>query len=227
MSTRRLRTVLGGLILLTLALAGARSLLPTKAVAAVDCVRIATQSADRDSHVDGRPGAPVVAVLGDSYAQGYGLNDQTDSWPKAFAADYRARVMTFSLGGTGFATAPCAVEDTYPHRARAVPAEAKLVVIEGGLNDVLVPDAVLRRGVEQTVTKIGASRSVVVGPVAAPKWKAQAKHVDQVLAKACADLGVRYISAYSWPVKFGPDQIHMASPADHDVFARGVADALR
>lgn len=217
--------MLGVLVVLALGLAVAKALIPTKAVAAVDCVQIATQSADRNSHPDGRPGRQLVAVLGDSYAQGYGLNDQTDSWPKAFAADYRARVMTFSLGGTGFAAAPCAVEDAFPYRARAIPSQAKLVIIEGGLNDVLVPDAVLRRGVEQTVARIGKSRSVVVGPAAATKWLKQAKHVDRVLAAVCADLGVRYVSAYGWPLKFGSDRIHM-TPGSHLVYARALADAL-
>lgn len=219
MSTRVLRVAVAALVVLAGVLTGARFLLPSSSASGIDCGKIAAESAARN-HVVTHNGNRSVVVLGDSYAQGYGLSDQRSSWPSYLPATVAVR----SLGGTGFAASPCGPHDAYQYRAANLPA-ADLVVVEGGLNDVTATDAAIVSGVRATVARTGVTRTVIVGPANAPAWSARAAHVDQVLEQVSHELGIRYVSTYDWPLKFGPDRIHLA-PSSHQVFGERVAQAV-
>lgn len=185
------------------------------------CQTIATQSAARNRVVTGH--GQRVTVLGDSYAQGYLLTNPAQSWPSRLPG----RVTVNSLGGTGFVASPCGQHDTYADRAASVLAtHPRLVVIEGGLNDVLADRQAVADGLRRTVAALTPVRVVVVGPADAPKWREQAKRVDQTLAAAARIAHVQYVSALQWPLSFAADGIHL-TPGSHRLFGDRVAQALR
>jgi acyl-CoA thioesterase-1 len=189
------------------------------------CDATAAQAVERNAVVRGT-GSKRVTVLGDSYSAGYGVA-LADSWPSLSAAQLGAAVTVRSLGGTGYAASPCGPHDTFADRAASVRStRPDLVIVQGGLNDVLASPEAIRAGATRMLDSLGGVDVVLVGPPAAPKWTAEAKRVDRTLASFAAAHHVRYVSTLYWPLTFSADGIH-PDAAGYRVFAHRVAEAVR
>ena len=183
--------------------------------------------------VEERGDAPVgsgpreVVVMGDSYAQGWGLEDPRASWPTAFAHESRSTVRVDGFAGSGFTgSAFCDGED-YGTRARALAGgDDELLVIQGGLNDVNADPRAIESAAVAVVETSGAE--AVVGPPPAPQRDlALTRATDAALARAAEEAGVVYVSTIGWDdLGYLPDRLHL-TPEGHLVFGTRVADALR
>lgn len=193
----------------------------------------AMDAACRGENTQGAPahasyGATRAAVIGDSWASGYGLDDPTESFAYHLARLEKWDVTVSAVSGTGFATDSGCPND-YASRVDLVPRDAEIVVLEGGLNDVgAVEDvrpnavttltAVRRRAPDATV--------VVVGPPLMPfRDEQDLRRIDEELAQAADMAGVHYISTLDWMVET-EDELHPTGAA-HRAFAQRLRDALR
>ena len=80
---------------------------------------------------------PVAFFLGDSYTTGFGLADPAYGFAYDLAALQGWHATMAGFPGTGYATeGPCG-GNAFIHRLSALPADAEVVVIEGGLNDAI------------------------------------------------------------------------------------------
>lgn len=189
--------------------------------AAERCAAIEARSEARASVVTGS-GLPV-AVIGDSYAMGSGLDNPARSWPTYL----NGRVRVDGFAGSGFARSagPCRGV-AYADRVAGVLARwPGTVVVEGGLNDYDVPAAQIEADARRLLRKLAGRDVVIVGPAPAPARLAAARRVDAVLARVAAAVGTPYISATSWELTYLPDRLHLTAQGHRD-FGRRVAAAL-
>lgn len=182
--------------------------------------------------VERRGGAPVgsgprdVVVMGDSYAQGWGLRDQSRSWPTAFARAADATVRVDGFAGSGFTgSAYCDGEEFGTRAERLGRGDDEVLVVQGGLNDVNAEPDVVEAAAEAVVETSGAE--AVVGPPPAPQRDlALTEATDAALARAAEDAGAAYVSTLGWDdLDYLPDRLHL-TPESHAVFGTRVADAL-
>lgn len=173
-------------------------------------------------------GPTTLAVIGDSYAEGQELDDPLQSWPTRFGADEQATVWVYAVGGSGFSQSTYCPDAAYPKRAAAAREhDPRMVVVQGGLNDVGSTDAEIRGGLDATVAALPGAQVVIVGPPLAPQRDAgSVRRVDAALAAESAAKGVRYVSALGWQLTYGPDRLH-PDVAGQQVFADDLAAALR
>jgi acyl-CoA thioesterase-1 len=166
---------------------------------------------------------PVVAVVGDSYAQGLGLEDSRRSWP----ARLPGRVVVDGFSGSGFSSeaSRCPGVDYGSRLDRALAVHPDLVVFEGGLNDVDVSPTRVTRSATELLARLDGVPAVVVGPPAAPRRAGGAAHVDALLAEVAAAAGVPYVRTLSWRLDYLPDRLHL-TVAGHREFGDRVAAAL-
>lgn len=185
------------------------------------CRSIAAASETRHDAVIGT--GPVVAVIGDSYSMGTGLDDPRTSW----ASRLDGRVVVDGFGGSGFSAgaSPCQGV-AFPRRVpRALSLEPELVVVQGGLNDFDVPDDQLRAGAQEVLRLLRGRQSVVIGPPSAPLRAAAVGRVDTILSAVAADAGVPYVRTSSWELDYLEDRLHL-STAGHVAFGDAVAAEL-
>jgi lysophospholipase L1-like esterase len=171
-------------------------------------------------------GRPSVVVMGDSYAQGWGLADQRASWPTAFADESHTTVRVDGFAGSGFTGSAFCDGEEFGTRARTLArGDDELLVIQGGLNDVNAdPDAIERAAVAVVET---SGAEAVVGPPPAPQRDLSlTEATDAALARASEEAGVVYVSTIGWDdLTYLPDRLHL-TPESHRVFGTRVADAL-
>lgn len=172
-------------------------------------------------------GRREVVVIGDSYAQGWGLRDPTLSWPTAFAREADATVRVDGFAGSGFTgSAFCHDEDFGTRAARLDLDGDELLVVQGGLNDVNADPDVIESAAVTVVEASGAD--AVVGPPPAPQRDLELTiATDEALARAADEAGVAYVSTIDWDdLTYLPDRLHL-TPEGHLLFGTRVADALR
>lgn len=182
--------------------------------------------------VERRGDAPVgsgprrVVVMGDSYAQGWGLRDPAGSWPTAFAREADATVRVDGFAGSGFTGSAYCDGEEFGTRAEALArGDDELLVIQGGLNDVNSDPGLIEDAAVAVVERSGAE--AVVGPPPAPQRDlALTEATDEALSRAAEEAGVAYVSTLAWDdLTYLPDRLHL-TPESHAVFGTRVADAL-
>lgn len=159
----------------------------------------------------------AVTVVGDSYTQGFGLEDPRDSWLSQLP-DMEATVRASSGAGytrEGLCDAPSL-------SALADKASGP-VILQGGLNDVGGDMNALAERVDTILNEHDVI--AIVGPTKAPAFDAdQIADVNEALADAAEQHGVTYIDATGWDLPFS-DGIHLTA-AGHQQFGRQVAERL-
>lgn len=187
------------------------------------CERSAVASAERLAQ-DSGTGRERVAVIGDSYSVGLGLDRPRDSWPSRLPG----RVHVGGFSGSGFAGHPCG-DTSYGARAAGVVAPGTdLVVVEGGLNDTGYPDADIRAGFDRLMDELAAldvGDVLVVGPPLAPLRGLPVEHVDALLAGLSAAHDVGYLSMLGADLPYLDDGLHLTA-AGHVAFGDAVAAAV-
>jgi acyl-CoA thioesterase-1 len=185
------------------------------------CERIAEGSELRRDRVVGS--GARVAVIGDSYSQGLGLDDPAASWPSRL----EGRVVVDGFSGSGFSPAASRCRDVaYAERVdRALATDPDLVVLQGGLNDFDVEPLDVLAGARAALGRVAAHAVVVVGPPSAPRRADAVETVDALLSSAAAEAGVPYVRAADWELEYLPDRLHLTA-AGHRAFGDRVAAAL-
>ena len=186
------------------------------------CARVVAQSQARERIVTGH-GRNVV-VIGDSYSVGFGLRDQSASWPSQLPG----RVHVYGVSGSGFSAgaSPCAGVSYDAREPYALRRGADLVVVEGGLNDFDQPVSTVRAGFRALARELRGHRVLVVGPPPAPARLSGARRVDAVLSQESARAGVRYLSMIDEHFRYLPDRLHL-TPSGHHDFGQVVARSVR
>jgi acyl-CoA thioesterase-1 len=177
------------------------------------CARTGARSAERAAMVSGS--GPSIAVIGDSYAQGLGLDRPGESWPSRLPG----RVHVDGFAGSGFSgqASPCRGEAFADRVAAAVADAPDLVVVEGGLNDYDVRSAAVAAGVDRLLDGLAGHRVLLVGPVSAPARSAQVPRIDGLLATAASRHDVRYLRMTRVSLSYLSDGLHLTA-AGHQAF---------
>lgn len=163
---------------------------------------------------------PRVAILGDSYTAGDGLDNRKQGWA------YQIGTELAGVGRTGFVNGGYCGNDTYGERAAAVLAlKPDTLIIQGGLNDWETPDKVQAAATSLLAKTASVPRVVILGPPDVPGRDGEAA-VDSALKAAADAAHVQYVSTLHWKLDFLPDNTHL-TPAGHAAFAADVADALK
>lgn len=167
-----------------------------------------------------------VLVIGDSYSVGAGVQPW-ESWPARLPG--RVRVDGFSGSGFSIGASRCG-DVSYATRARAAAraaAGARLVVVEGGLNDADQPAADLEAGFERLARVLAGRPVLVVGPPPAPLLPYDdVVAVDATLARLAAAHGTPYLSMLDVELTYQEDRLH-PDPAGQRVFGDRVAAEVR
>ncbi len=186
------------------------------------CATLAELSAERASVVVGSGSGRKIAVIGDSYAFGTGLDRPADAWPSRLSG----RVTVDGFPGSGFSsTASKCPGVSYADRARAAAKGADLVVVEGGLNDVDRRGLKIRAGFKRLVEALEGHRVVVVGPAKAPARAKGVPRINALLAELAADAGVRYLRMSYVDLTYLDDRLHL-TPEGHRLFGESVAGRI-
>jgi len=161
-----------------------------------------------------------VAVLGDSYTAGDGLEDRRQGWAYAVGSDLAG------VGRTGFVNGGYCGNHSYGERLGSVLAlNPQTLIIQGGLNDWETPEEVADAAADVLRRAGTVPRVVVVGPPDVPGRDGEAA-VDQALRAAASMSDAEYVSALDWELEFLPDATHL-TVAGHAAFAANVASALK
>lgn len=159
-------------------------------------------------------GAPVT-VVGDSYTQGYGLDDPRASW----VASLGRTVTIDARSGAGFTKGGLCSGPSLVDLAKD---DSGTVIIQGGLNDVGADG--LAPKVQEAIAAVNGS-VVLVGPPLAPNLDLEkVRAVDSTLARVAAGAGVRYVSTIGWELAYA-DGLHL-TPDSHRLFGSKVAALL-
>lgn len=185
------------------------------------CARLAELSAERAASDTGS--GPRVAVIGDSYAFGSGLERRARSWPSRLPG----RVHVDGFPGSGFsARASSCPGVSYADRAPVAARGADLVVVEGGLNDVQRRGRKIRAGFERLIRALHSYDVVVVGPPTAPARADGVPRIDSMLARLSRQAGVRYLRMSRLDLPYLGDRLHLTQ-AGHDAFGDRVAEVVQ
>lgn len=186
------------------------------------CERFAAESVARTAVVTGS--GPTVAVIGDSWSVGLGLDDVARSWPGRLPG----RVHVFGFSGSGFSAGAGACPGvSFSTRAdEALATDPDLVVVQGGLNDHREPDAAVVDGVRRLLAALQGREVLLVGPARAPSRAKGAERVDGLLAEVAADGGVDHLSTDGLSLDYLGDDLHL-TVAGHRELGDAVAAAVR
>jgi acyl-CoA thioesterase-1 len=185
------------------------------------CAEFRADAAARAKIVTGR--GKRVVVIGDSWSAGLGLDRIAGSWPSRL----KGRVHVAGFSGSGFSeeASPCG-EVSFADRARrAVGRGARLVVVQGGLNDWDRSDEEIRQGYRRFMRFLRTAdvrRVVVVGPAAAPSRASEAPRVDALLRRLTERRGLTYVSTADLDLPYRRDRLHL-TPTGHRQFGDAVA----
>ena len=183
------------------------------------CDAIQSRITETGEVVQGRGAAGVVA-LGDSYTAGDWLEDRSQGWAYAVAADVAG------VGMTGYTNGGYCGGDSFSERLSTVTdLHPSTLIIQGGLNDSEASAANIEEAASDLLEDVAGIETVVlVGPTNAPA-KSDLEKVDRALAAAAADHQREYVSTLGWDLEFLPDRLHL-TPAGHAEFAELVKERL-
>lgn len=195
--------------------------------------RRAVEAACAGGNTQGAPpraarGDTPAAIIGDSWASGYGLADPADSFAYRLARLRRWNAVVSAVAGTGFSTSGvCGDGRDYASRIPVVPTDAEVVLIEGGLNDVASDDLTTHAVgvIEGAKRQAPGALVVVVGPPHVPlRAPNDIRTTDKALRVAADRTGAHYVSTLQWSIPTS-DDLH-PTPAGHAAFASHLADEL-
>ncbi len=177
-------------------------------------------TASPESEPSPTTGAPVLYVLGDSYATGF-THGEDNAYPEVIEDRTCWDVEVDGEDGTGYVNpgSSRAGQSTYLERVpRAVTSHPRIVLIQGSDNDIRYPSDQITRAAERTYDSVRATlpdaRLVAVGPVQVPAVPlSQLERVRDALVQATSAKGVQFIDpvALHWlsdPRLFEPDGAH-------------------
>jgi acyl-CoA thioesterase-1 len=167
-----------------------------------------------------------ASVLGDSYTEGYLLDDPTRGWAYSLVKAQGWDATLDGIPSTGFVNESACGGDSFKARVRELTA-ANLLIVQGGVNDFRKDPADVEAAADNVLRMANSvKRVVVIGPAPAPERRDKLAAIDASLA-AVAKLNNReYISALGWSdLEFLPDGVHLTE-AGHARFAAHVAAAL-
>ncbi|PMC04171.1 hypothetical protein CJ226_09200 [Microbacterium sp. UMB0228] len=204
------------------AAAGAALVVAGAAVYVIREDRIAAAECDLVASLDAATAAPIgtgesVTIIGDSYTQGFGLDDPRTSWV-SYLPDRRATVSASS--GAGFTRDGLCDS---PSLSELTESASGPLILQGGLNDVGGDMKALERTIDDLLS--GNDVLVLVGPTRAPAFDAdEIADVVEVLSEAAKEHGVPYLDATEWDLPFS-DGIHLTADG-HAEFGGHVASSL-
>lgn len=166
-------------------------------------------------------GPTPVRVVGDSYTEGMGLDVPRESWVASFAKAADATVTADGASSTGFTNPGSCGRGDFVSRTDA---SGGLLIAQGGLNDVGVPEEDVRNAACAVIEAVGGD-VVIVGPPLAPVRDAEeVRLVDAALSRAAAECGARYISTLGWDLDY-VDELHLTAES-HNRFGQMVAQHI-
>lgn len=182
-------------------------------------------------------GSPI-AFIGDSFAEGKGADPKDNRWTSVLSRGLKVKELNFGHAGTGYLRAgraaacdgkPCpAFKDVV---AQVVAAKPKIVIIEGGANDVGLPVAEVKAAVVETITALKSGLPEATINVVTPWWdmRPESKEFTDLVAavKAAAeDAGAVYLDT-GQPIAGKPDLMSgsEANNAGHKKLAEAVLSA--
>lgn len=167
-----------------------------------------------------------VVVIGDSWSAGLGLDRIGRSWPSRLTG--RVRVAGFSGSGFSEEASPCG-EVSFADRARAAVGQgARLVVVQGGLNDWDRTDEEIRAGYRRLMRLLRSAdvrRVVVVGPASAPSRVSEVSRIDDLLRRLTERRGHTYVSTADLTLPYRGDRLHLTETG-HRLFGDSVATRI-
>lgn len=157
-----------------------------------------------------------VTVVGDSYSQGFGLDDPRESWVSRLPME----VTVSASSGAGFTRDGLCGANSVTELAGTV---SGAMILQGGLNDVDADMEALKVEVDSILDEKDVV--AVIGPTTAPAFDAASiEQVNTVLRDSADDHDVLFIDATGWDLPFS-DGIHL-TPEGHEEYGDMVADAL-
>lgn len=155
-------------------------------------------------------GDETVAVLGDSYSQGWMLGGPAKSWPGVFGKATGTTVYVDGFAGSGVTGSLYCPEASFLDRVDEVNRiNPDAVIVQAGLNDVDATSEEIESALSEVISRIDAERVIVVGPPAAPAYTRQTLHrVDEAMANSSELSGAHYISLVSLDLRYQTDQLH-------------------
>ncbi len=171
-------------------------------------------------------GAPVL-VIGDSWSVGLGQDDLARSWPSRLPG--AVHVLGFSGSGFSAGASRCGAVSFHDRAPTAVGVRARLVVVQGGLNDYDQPGAAIDHGFRSLMADLAGQRVVVVGPADAPARSGAVPRVDAQLEVLSELYGVPYVRTSDLDLDYLPDRLHLTEEGHRafgDAVAARVAEAV-
>lgn len=208
-----------------------------EAARASDEAAAASSAAARQSAAAAQAARIDIAVLGDAYTAGSGMDSGEQSeWPALLGAAHPWDVTRFAVGGTGFVAGRESANDFAARVPEIVARKPDVVIVEGGHDDASSPPAQVAAAADKALTALRAglpdAKIVVLGvlwPDAAPpavfaiddSLKAATASVEGVFVDALRD---GWFSGANGRL-IGSDGIH---PTDEGqaALARRIGDAL-
>jgi acyl-CoA thioesterase-1 len=162
-------------------------------------------------------GQPVT-VVGDSYSEGWGLDNPRSSWVSYLGM----QATVHASSGAGF-THPGLCD--HPSLPGLSATGAGPTIIQGGINDVDATPEDVTAGAEKAIRSAG-DPVLLIGPAPAPNFTGQQiAAIDGALSDAAAAADVAYLSAAAWDDLEYIDGLHLTADS-HRLFGERVAAAL-
>lgn len=168
---------------------------------------------------------PEFVVLGDSYAQGMGLEDPLDAYP--YLLDDRPLVN--GSGGSGYLSdGPCDDALFIDRLSSVLASEPEVLLIQGGINDRSRGDVETAAGTLFDAAKSVSpeTRIVVIGPFApAAVAGTDLDAVRDGIRRAALERSLDFIDPASWEFTVQDDGLH-PNASGHVEIASAISEAL-
>lgn len=159
-------------------------------------------------------GSPVYVVLGDSYAQGWLLDNPLESWPTTMGEDLGAEVWVDAVSGSGLVeTRICAGTSIRDRLDDALAQNPDVLVVQTGINDSNTGPDQITSAIDEVAAASDGVRLVIVGPPTLPSGD-QSDAVDaagQVIEAAADAVGVQYVDLTRLDLPYLPDETHVTA----------------